>query len=744
MRRMQSRIVSAISLLVGCLPLAAQTALPPTGVGTVYSLEQFGPVATPDQAEKTFQKASAEIIAANGGVLVIPAQAATGWVPKNNTQEEMRTPPGPEQTKRWFNGVGVTVVDARGTTPKIFPPQATGLEINRTLNLPQGESLSFWNYFPMLSMRNNILHGSTSYRDYLQEEVPPGKDGKFYVATIRGVFPGMFMSIGEYGTVERLCVKTLGYDKEKKMWYFTADTAAGQSKGSIMGNKNHVNILDMSTESHNENQTFDVRMWRHNYSQGDNYLFDARFKYMGDVHSTSGDENGVLYAAFVESLTGIFRGKVEKWDAAKSELVYTGNDGKTLGSGRPIINMNPTNWINKGTVMIVQPASWIDDSSKMDNPVFQGKQYPTTVEKNKLGIPGLKMGGLIHFSADAPVTDDAVGRYFSVDEKEECVPRTDIHRWYLIDSVTKNPDGTKDMKIIRHWWGAKVMDSPMLYNPESCSYDGHLRPLKYIIAPGANAYDVSDGVENTKRLIRLVPTPFTGTAVDFAPNDPIEQAIGPDPFKPTPFRSWMWDQIPGPFPSSVFDIANNGAVMRDSLIWLHGNSTGDFEKDKGYHYDRNPAWDKFLRLDSACNIGIRFGADTANAAILFTQPYHVQPLKWFYYGTDSNKTQKVAALTVSRETGDFNFSGGLVTTAGLSGGDKPARNLRGLNVPVPAGETSVNVTFPVAEVDNAYGVFIEQTWLGNRAITKKDAQGFTVQFEKPAPAGAKLDWMIVR
>ena len=54
------------------------------------------------------------------------------------------------------------------------------------------------------------------------------------------------------------------------------------------------------------------------------------------------------------------------------------------------------------------------------------------------------------------------------------------------------------------------------------------------------------------------------------------------------------------------------------------------------------------------------------------------------------------------------------------------------------------MTFPKAETDDQYGVFIEQTWLGNRAIVKKEAQGFTVEFEKPAPAGAKLDWLIVR
>ena len=61
-----------------------------------------------------------------------------------------------------------------------------------------------------------------------------------------------------------------------------------------------------------------------------------------------------------------------------------------------------------------------------------------------------------------------------------------------------------------------------------------------------------------------------------------------------------------------------------------------------------------------------------------------------------------------------------------------------------AGEASLAIQFPVVEADGDYAVFVEQSWLGNRAITKKDATGFTIQFEKAAPADAKVDWMIVR
>ena len=716
MRNMQRAIVSALGLVMLCLPLRAQTEggsatnVRPAGLGPVYSLDQFGPCATAAESEQTFQKASADILAAGGGVVVIPTAAAPGWVPQNNSQREWRKPAPPDPAKSWGAGPGITVVDARGGTVKISPPQTTGLEINRVLDLAEGESLPFWGYYPILSIKNTILHGATSYRDWLQADVEKGKDRRFYVKTIRGIFPGMFMSIGEWGVVQRLWVKSLGYDKEKQMWYFVADTEADQPKGAIMGNKNHVSSLNLETFSHDENQTFDVRLWRHNYSQGDNYLVDARFKYMSDVHSTAGDENGVIYAAFVESETAIFRGQVEKWNPATGELQFTGSSGSTLGSGRPIINLNPGKSITNGAV---------------------------SLERN----------GRIRFSAAAPVTEAAVGRYFAVDEPDEYVPPAagKVRRWFLIDSVTTNPDGTKEIQIVRHWWGAKSnLGAPKLYKAGNYSTGDPVKWLKYIIAPGANAYDVSAGVNNPHRLVKLVPTPVAGTPADFAPNDPIEQAIGPDPFKPIPFRSWVWDAVPGRFAAPIFDIANHGQVMRDYMLQVRGG-TGDLAKDAAARYDQNPPWDQVVAVDAASNIGIKFGGDTANAAMIFVQPHgRVQPIKWFYGNGQE------ASLIVARDNGDFNFTGGnlrlsgSVVTTGLSADKEPARNLRGKNLAVTEGATSYAVEFPVAEADSNYAVFVEQTWLANRAITEQTAHGFTVTFDKPAPAKAKLHWMIVR
>jgi len=75
----------------------------------------------------------------------------------------------------------------RGTTTKIMPPQADGLTFQRTLNLAQGESPSTLGLLSVAVAEDTIIHGSTSYHDWLQEEVKAGYDQKFYVATIRGI-----------------------------------------------------------------------------------------------------------------------------------------------------------------------------------------------------------------------------------------------------------------------------------------------------------------------------------------------------------------------------------------------------------------------------------------------------------------------------------------------------------------------------------------------------------------------------
>ena len=297
------------------------------------------------------------------------------------------------------------------------------------------------------------------------------------------------------------------------------------------------------------------------------------------------------------------------------------------------------------------------------------------------------------------------------------------------------------------------MGSPTLYRPGNYTWDGHIRPLSYVIAPGTYVAEVSRAVPTSKgakmeNLLGVAPYREAKTAFDFEKGDAIEQAVGPDPFVPTGLRIWTFDGVPGAYPSPILDLANRSVTPRYAAMHVHGGAA-TLEGLTNSPCQR-PAWDNIIVLDAAADVGLNWKADFANAAILFQQPNHEQSIKWLYGPREPAKPIAEATLTVGKDTGDLTFKGGdarfsgSVLTTGLSGDAIAARNLRGKDVSVKAGETIVTVTFARAETDASYAVFVEQNWLGNRAITKKDASGFTVQFEKPAPAGAKLDWMIVR
>src|SRR5262249_46137104 len=162
---------------------------------------------------------------------------------------------------------------------------------------------------------------------------------------------------------------------------------------------------------------------------------------------------------------------------------------------------------------------------------------------------------------DCGWTADVIGRYFAVTTPEEKTPKGSL-RWYEITAFKENQDGTKNIEIRRYWWGAKNAGSPTLYSPESYTWDAHLRPLASGIAQGTYVNDVAralpGGDRGGQRILGIAPYPDAGKASDFAPGDPVEQAIGPDPFKPQAMRVWMWEDVPGAWPSTVYDVRNLG------------------------------------------------------------------------------------------------------------------------------------------------------------------------------------------
>ena len=735
---------------------ALLTGLSASAQTNIHSLAEYGPLGTANQVKAAYEKAH-QALDQTGGILVAPVEASKLYTEENTGQSSRRVPPFPQETKRWstFGGPAVTVVQENENNTAIQVPPLGGLMLERTLRMPLTESLGHWTTDYALKIHNNIVHGSQSYLDWLQEPVAVGPDARFYVATIRGLRVGMFANgIGNKG-VARLCIKSLGYDEQKKKNYFTADTSVPFNAGAVIQNKSNEGVIWMEQETHADEQTYDIMLNRDKYSLGDTYMYFARFRYMGNNHSAAGDENANIFAAYTENLTENFKGSVAAvdWESNTVKFADSSKNADHLGASRPLINMNPNKWITQGKIIVVPAESYWDTIDTGKYP-FEGKTYPTSVAKNKL-----RMGGLIRGDKDCPWDETIVGRWLAITDETERIwdghagHRTDLLRWYQIEGFTNNADGTKEITIQRFWWGAKTMGSPTLYRPGNYTWDGHIRSLSYVIAPGTYVAEVSRAVPTSKgakmeNLLGVAPYREAKTAFDFEKGDAIEQAVGPDPFVPTGLRIWTFDGVPGAYPSPILDLANRSVTPRYAAMHVHGGAA-TLEGLTNSPCQR-PAWDNIIVLDAAAEVGLNWKADFANAAILFQQPNHEQPIKWLYGPREVGKSIAEATLTVGKESGDLTFKGGdvrfsgSVLAAGLSGDATPARNLRGKDVSVKAGETAVTVTFARAEVDASYAVFVEQSWLGNRAITKKDATGFTIQFEKPAPAGAKLDWMIVR
>lgn len=772
-KKMRLGLLSGVALC-GFVPMSDRLIAAEPSATSVRQLSEFGEVKGKDLPE-TFHKAIEEL-RKTGGVLVVPSNE---WKQLQNKQVPLqglgRTPAPPAETKRWTTEPAATIVTHDGQSAVVQVPPLSGMKIDRPIRLADGDSLPHWGTHPAITIDSNIVYGSTSYLDYLQQPVEKGLDRRFYLPTVRGIHPGMFLNLhggpGYGGGVTRGLVKSVGYDPEKKLSYFVADTDLNHVTGAILQNKSNTGLLHMLQTSHNDNQTYDVKVIRNQYAHGDTYIYYCDFNYMSNVHSAAGDENGNCYAAFIRSKEDAFKSKVESVDWSTSRLVFdkANQNVQTLGDSRPIINRNPEKEISSGKVIIVTGRAEFDlPDPKMSQ--FEGNDYSTGLIKSPVsGSVERKFGGLIRGDKDCQWTEDVVGRFFAVTEKSEKTPKG-THRWYQITKFTPNADGTKDIEIQRFWWGAKSAGSPTLYNPENYTFDGHVRPLSYVIAPGTYVNDVSRAVpggdRGGQRTLGVAAHSAMNSKFDFASGDPIEQAIGPDPFKPQVFRSWIWEDVPGQFPSAIFDIANNGAVSRYTVLSVRGGPAN--LDDVAKRHEPKPAWDNIMVVDSAATVGMNFKADFARAAILFQQPHHEQPIQWHYAHApvakdDGQKTgitkavstiappPQVAELTVSRESGEFQFkgqgvqAGGSVSgVSGLSGDSKPAKNLRGKNVAVVANSTTVTIKFPTPEADADYAVFIEQSWLSNRAISDKTPDGFTVTFDKAAPAKATVDWMLVR
>lgn len=392
---------------------------------------------------------------------------------------------------------------------------------------------------------------------------------------------------------------------------------------------------------------------------------------------------------------------------------------------------------------------------------YQGRAYPS-LHMNATNY----LGGRIIASADCGWTPDIIGRYFAVDDPGEYLYPGDptiggayftgnaeriTRRWYRITEYWKNADGTHGIRLGRVRMFAAGAGAPNLYNEDNYTWDGHERPLKYVIAPGAMVYDVSHGWKDSiggdttpvdPRTMKVVKSSISGTALDFGPGDPIEQAIGPDPAIPRPIRVRMFNQVPNNFFTGAIELGNYGKVQITSALSTFGGgqTLEDIEKRK----DRKPSFQYGIDFNAVMGTGILFGADTQDAAIYFQQPFkHAQPIKW-------NHANGTTGLIVDPLSGDMRIRGSKLDvpnvkgTHGLSGTTVAANNLRGIDVVVPKGAQRFTVRFAQAEPDARYSLNVQPNWATPDAVMNKTSTGFTVLFTLPAPAGATFDWQLIR
>ncbi len=728
-------------------PGAGPPAAPPaTAAAGEYRLPDFGPVATAKEAQSTLERAIQVILAEGGGELAIPPGVAPDWVAHNDAPSSTRA------------GVpSLTLVDRRGGYERRLLPsngQPAGMvwssrsiarEVRQPIDMAMGVHSTE-------SIDTHIAGGTSSYLQRTLEAVKAGEDARIDVVTIRGLSAGSQVIVtgapeSYAGPHDRGPIKRLGWDKERRRAYIVMDLEHDHPKGALLYNKHVVNSMTITDHSQSDNQSMGLMVTRKNYGQGDSFTISAHSRSMGNNMSAAGDEGALAYAADIYNDIDPFRSKVERVDWSKCELVYEAGAVRnhTLGTSRPIINLNAKKHIASGRVFIIAPGH--------ADP-FSGQVVPQ---------------GAVIGSKDCGWTDDVVGRFFAVDEPSEyldpkddqaagytAAPTMRVHRWYLIQKREARPDGTQRLYVERTFWWSANTSGPNLYDSENYTTSLHQPALRYIIAPGAYVSDVSKSWTDSEhqggmvpvaapRTLILAPSSDADTPFDFEKGDPIAQAIGQDPWNGNGVRVRHHNYLPGAIGDSSFQAINHGRVAVHSALSVAGGSTGDLAEDKKLSKDHRPTFRKGIEISASTGTGIEFLGDVDLAAISFEQPHgRAQPIVWRAKG-------RSASLKVDPESGDMIIQGSPLSVSavkgikGLSGTDVAANNLRQINVRVPAGANQMSISFEIPEADSQYAILTSCSWLTLDAVKGKTPEGFTLVFEKPAPEeGGQLDWLLVR
>ena len=713
----------------------------------INELQKFGKVNTKSAAALTFKKAIISITSKGGGILYITNKTSSSFSPESIIQQEL-------------GDNSVTVIDIRGGKIRMILPSLGyrisespygygGVFMDRQINQPainpNGHNVN-------LRMTNRIVKGLTSYfqkiNDYQQQA-----DGmmKVYPPTMAGLNVGAILSVmqgkggtgrtGEFTTSSSLLAKVqkLGWDAKKNCGYILLEKVNPEEKwGNLTAlvNKSSAGAIYIGDTIHCDGEMAStISMEKKIYGQGDNFGIGMRYMYMGNIMSTQGDENGCGYTLDIWQMLDSFKGKVESWNPEKGELIFSMDSTRanTLGTSRPMINLNPQKWISKGKIKVMANNSnggstkngYILGIGVNWSPEIIGRAIAVNIPEEYCGTA--KVGFWKH---------NLAGRK--------------VRRWWRISDYRKAANGEQRIWVERIKWGVNSKATPTLINEKN-----YFKELPYIIAPCALVTDVSDGIltENKssikgrsimpkaddKRLVRLAPTGDTGTKFDFAPDDLIEQAIGPDPRHVVGYRVRHREANPTMLPSASFYSMNNGAYPVYAGLMV----SGGHDKMQIPHHNK---YRSGVDISASCDNAVKISGKTGNAAILLNE-YKNQPQKIIWSGP-GHRTVLMAVPNsgnLKLTGGAFDVSGAqLINTSGISATKVKALNMRGINIKVKQSTRELVVNFPRQETNANYAITVTPSWLTNLAVTEKSNSGFKVIFGTSAPAEAKIDWQLIR
>lgn len=716
-----------------------------------HLLTDYGACNTAEAAQKAYRKAVREIVSTGGGVLVIPAGVAKDFRVVNDAQADYAAP-------------GVTIFDYRGGIERVYVPALgsypslaglgrAGQIVERQLdrNLPDNAVVATQK---LVTLNRG---GSSSYSQVLDGASAPGANTRFDVPTVRGLFVGQELRIAVDPTsherkAERVRVKSIGQDARGP--YFIAEAKLTHGKGGGVYNKTIVNTLTIDDISNADNQSMALIVKRTTYGTGDSFGNWTQLTYQGDLMSGRGDEGGVAYTAeIIQDLEG-FRGEVESWDAASGRLVYRpgARNPHKLGTSRPIINLNPKKWKSSGTVQVVAA----------------GVAYL----RKKASSSSLIVGG-----PDVGWDPSLVGRFIAIDEPSErydkgeqwnnASPRLGhvVRRWYPIASVEPLGGGRTALYVESQWWGTNRRGGPRLMDASNYSIsEKNSVQLRYVIAPGAWASDVRDGVAGYRpgnvwrataaesRIVLLASAPFFGSSVDFAPGDPITQPPAADAWLPTGYRVRHFNGFRGLKTGASFHARNAGRVQVGSGLLIDVARPGELDSVLKYQKDHLAPYDTGIDVNAVTHSALRVRGDVKFAAIdLWSQDGNVKKVSW---RVPKQSGRRVSSLYADTDTGRIVVDAGgldlnktaVVRQRGLSGTDTPARNLRGIDVGVRQGARELQVSFPPqrSELDARYSITVQPSWKTMDWVVEKTPGGFRVAFSEAAPGGASVDWQLIR